>query len=1096
MENSPPLLKITGNPSPTAIANLKEVLSESDNLGKVTVVLAGEGTHPHEVLRLCRQAGRTGRRLLLFACAGQLPNSAQLIKAGVQKIFHSPQDKETLRAWLRQCQPPPRAPLHTESKEAWALLEPTYNAGGQLVDYVILDATPNFVKLFKLPVAGRFFEYFEKDHEELCGAMQRLLRQGTPLQKHLPLPNQKGSCPVSMVRLASKILISAQMDCAAPPKNAARKDRFETFASYSPLGVFEMGTDGRILFANAMLMNMVQVTSLAQASLWPQHIYPADRIKVFMHIRRAQAKRQGFNLSCRFQLADNKLGWFQIKAAPCLNPEGKLVSFVGTVRDSNDDDTEKKSYQTDEILNALPVAVVIKNPETGKLLFNNDAFLQLVGFSHKDDAPNNFSDAFCDYLQNRTDIFEQMQKVRFIDHSQHQLKLPDNKTRNILTNRRTIHYAGQEALLCTCVDITEAETNKRQLYSIIQALPDVLVRLSVDGTVLECLNPARESRMLNFQVGDRFGKALPPHASAEFITALLSWNETKKLEVFEYHLEEENRLPMDVEVRITPLGKGQFLALIRDITQSKRFQSELINARESAVLASRAKSQFLANMSHEIRTPINGVLGMIDLALSTPLSKEQSDYLYTAKTSGQNLLSIIADILDLSKIEADKLEIESIPMSLEHILSETSNSLYHRAREKNLELIVEIVPGTPEQIVSDPTRLRQILTNLIANSIKFTSKGEVFVQANAIQEGSKKMLSISVSDTGVGIPKAKLASIFDAFIQADGSITRRFGGTGLGLTITKQLVEKLGGNISVTSEMNVGTCFRVNIPLGLSKKAETNFKLFAKKTCLLLENSPTARWVLKRMLEQWGIEVSMATNSIEAIALFQKPADQRAFDFAIVDNINAHHVFLQWLEKSNPTFPLVILLRHPRLRKSTISLQQKFSILRPVFRQSMEATLRRIFGMPDEVVPLPKPPKPLTMECLAPVHILVAEDNPINAKLARAMLEKQGHTVTLVSNGLEAVRAVEENAFNVVIMDVQMPEMDGIAATQEIRSREKKNGTYLPIIALTANAMKGDNEACLNAGMDEYLTKPLQKKSLDEALLKVVSLRKPPLPPL
>jgi len=1094
MEHLTPPLKITGTPPTVAITNLAEVLSEFESLGKVTVVLAGEGTNPYEILRLCRNEGRKGRRLLVFACQDELPNPMHLFEAGVQKIFRWAQDKASARIWLRQCQQPNKALPHIEFEEAWALLEPAYNAGGQLVDYVILDATPGFAKLFRLSTPSRFFERFDKVRDALSGPMQQLLQQGIPMQRHLPLPNEEGTCPVSMARLASKILISAQTDLADPPENFAYKDRFETFAAYSPLGVFEISADGQVLFANAMLLNMMQATSLSQASLWPQRIYPADRIKMFLQIRHAQAKHQGFNLSCRLQLSDNQLGWFQVKGAPFLNAKGELISFVGTVRDSNDHDREKKSYQIDEVLNALPVPVVVKNFETGNLLFHNDAFQNLVGFYAETAGPHTGREDFLAYLKTHTNALEPMLDARLLDNFRHQLQLPGSKARNILSSRRRIHYAGQEALLCTCVDITEAEDNKQQLYSIIQALPDMLVRLSMDGTVLECLNPTTERRILNLQVGDRFGKTLPPHASAEFVSALLSLGENKNLGLFEYHLEEENHPPMDVEVRITPLGKGQFLALIRDITQSKRFQHELINARESALLASRAKSQFLANMSHEIRTPINGVLGMIDLALSTPLSKEQSDYLYTAKTAGQNLLSIIADILDLSKIEADKLDIESIPMSLEHILSETINSLSHRAREKNLELILEIAPGTPEKIVSDPTRLRQILTNLIANSIKFTSQGEVFVQANAIQEGSQKMLSISVSDTGVGIPKAKLATIFDAFIQADGSITRRFGGTGLGLTITKQLAEKLGGNISVTSEMNVGTCFRVSLPLGLSQKAQTNSKLFANKSCLLLENNLTTRWVLKRMLEQWGVEVHLVNTSIEAICLFQKTDNPHAFDFAIVDNINAHHAFLQWLEKNNPSFPLVLLLRHLRLRKSTLSLQQEFSILKPVFRHAMEMTLRQMFGMPDETALAPKTPKPITQERLSPIHILVAEDNPINAKLARALLEKQGHKVTLVANGLEAVRAAEEEAFHVVIMDVQMPEMDGIAATQEIRLREKHKGTYLPIIALTANAMKGDNEACIQAGMDEYLTKPLQRQSLDEALLKVVGLRKPPLP--
>ncbi|MCL2626619.1 MAG: ATP-binding protein [Cystobacterineae bacterium] len=1093
MESLSPHFKITGAPPTRAILNLAEVLEEFHNFWKVTVVLAGKGTEPYEVFRLCRLEGRKGRRLLVFACEGELSNPTPLFQAGVQEILQWPQDKGSARLCLQRYQQTPHSPppYPMEFEEAWALLEPSHSAEGQLQDYVVLDATPRFSHIFGLPARARFFERFEASKAELFEPMQQLLQQGTSLKSLLPLPGQENVCPVSMVRLASKILINAQTDFVEPTKNFA-KGRFETLAEHTPVGVFEIALDGQVLFANSMLMNMIQATSLQRASLWPQRIFPEDRIKVFRQIRHAQKNLRSFNLACRFRLLGNKLGWFQIKGAPLLTSKGELVSFVGTVRDSNDD--EQKSYQMDEVLNALPVGVIVKNPETGNLLFSNEAFQHLVGFFKEAIQPDASHQDFHSYLKTRTDILEQLRQARHFGKSQHQLMLPGNKVRNILLSRKKIYYAGQEAMLCTCVDITEAEANKKQLYSIIRALPDMLVRLAEDGTVLECLNPTNEKRMHNFQVGAHFGKSLPSKVSAEFLAALLNWNENKKLELFEYHLEEENKAPSDFEARVTSLGKNQFLTLIRDITQSKRFQSELINARESAILASRAKSQFLANMSHEIRTPINGVLGMIDLALSTPLSKEQSDYLYTAKTSGQNLLSIIADILDLSKIEADKLEMESIPMSLEHILSETSNALSHKAREKNLELIVEMLPGTPDKIVGDPTRLRQILTNLMANSIKFTNKGEIFVQASAIQEGNQKRLSFSVSDTGVGIPKNKLSTIFDAFIQVDGSITRRFGGTGLGLTITKQLVEKLGGDISVNSEVNAGTCFRFNLPLGLSQKAEDNSQLFAKKTCLLLEGNPTMRWVLKRMLEQWGVVVQMENTSIEAISFLQKSIEQHSLDFAIVDNINPHQAFLQWLEKNQPSFPLILLLRQPQIRKPTLCLRQTFSLLRPVFRNSMETTLHHLFGTPNKMAPPTKTPRAPTYETLPPLHILVAEDNAINAKLTRTLLEKQGHKVSLAVNGLQAVHATGKNFFDVVIMDVQMPEMDGIAATQEIRSREKQNGSYVPIIALTANAMKGDSETCLNAGMDEYLTKPLQKKSLLEALSKVLHLRTPPSP--
>lgn len=834
----------------------------------------------------------------------------------------------------------------------------------------------------------------------------------------------------------------------------------------------------------------------------PQELLPPDLAEQRLaYIRQALATQtlQRYEQSLEI---DGKVRHEEVRIAPLNEQEVVLIIRDITERVQAQQALQESEQKFRALFENASVAILIRHAETGEILEANPRALVAYGFSSLEELR-----AF--------DASEQSPYRRALQGEEFSLQTYLEQARQQGSARFEWHWQGRDGrevwedvfvqplvlrgIPCwvfTAVDITARKQAEAELEQFFSVALDLLCIADKEG-YFRRLNPAWEAalgRSLEELQQHPFWEWVHPEDLPATQQAVQKLLEEGRLDGFVNRYRTQDGSYRFIEWRASLAGSLVYAAG-RDITLAKLAEEQMKAVKEAAEAASRAKSEFLATISHEIRTPINAILGMANLLLDTSLDPQQQDWVQTIRYGGEVLLNLINDILDFSKIESQKLELEEIPFSLPQLVEELLDLMAAQAQSKDLELVAWVDPNLPPTLIGDPNRLRQILANLLSNAIKFTPQGEVVVTVEAGErDPEKQWVSVQVRDTGIGIPPEKLDRLFKPFSQVDSSISRQFGGTGLGLAISQRLCQLMGGAIGVESQPGQGSTFRFRIPL---KRPDQELlptaapdPCLAGKRVLLVEDNASQRQLLSRLLSAWGMEVTCCALAAEA----QAAVRTRPFDLALLDATLPDRDGLTLaadLQTAQPRLlPLVLTGRN------FISTAEPLPTLaKPVKASQLRKLLLELVGekAPSSLSSSPAAPPSIWDATLAsryPLQILVAEDNPVNQKVIRLMLERLGYRPDIVGNGLEAVQALRLRPYDLVLMDMQMPELDGLAATRRIRA-ELPPERQPRIVVLTANVFSEGRAAAEAAGVDGYLTKPLEPAALVRVLQGSLPLPKP-----
>jgi two-component system sensor histidine kinase/response regulator len=844
---------------------------------------------------------------------------------------------------------------------------------------------------------------------------------------------------------------------------------------------------------------------------------------------------------------DGRVTWVSTTKLPLRDRHDAIIGTCGISRDITPRKHAEKSLRDSEALyhslvEALPVYLFRKDGQ-GRFTFANGPFLaelnlclaDLAGKTDKDFYPAEMAEK---YMHDDRRVVETGQALEAVEEHIG----PDGGKRYVSVLKVPLRDSNQNVIGMQGIfwDVTPrmraeeelrlakhlAEANQKRTRLIVDSAYDAYVAMDANGIIVDWNRQAELA--FGWTREQAIGRLLhdliiPPAYRAAHVAGVRRFLETGEGPLLNRRVEVQalrrDGSEFHAELTISPIRYSTewiFSAFLHDITERKQAEAELRQARDAAEAASQAKSEFLANMSHEIRTPMNAIIGLTELLLDTPLDAEQRDYLETVKKSADALLSVINDILDFSKIEAGKLELEYSPFDLRDMLGDMLNTLALRAHQKGLELACHIAPEVPETVIGDPVRLRQILINLVGNAIKFTDRGEVVVDVQMRESGVRgpgsgsstrisdpwprtpdpTSLHFQVRDTGIGIAADKQAMIFEAFAQADSSTTRRFGGTGLGLAISSRLVQRMGGRIWVESELGQGSIFHFTARLArhseaLERPMRREPGRLRGLTVLVVDDNATNRFILAETLTQWQMRPTTVENAVLAMEVLES-AHQCGEPFSLVlldaqmpeiDGFMLAERIRQHPDLTGATIMMLSSACQPLETRRCQEIGLAAYLTKPIKQAELYRAILAAVGSPETRPQASPPPPPRPGRTL---NVLLAEDNPVNQKLTVRLLEKQGHAIVVAANGREAVEAVQRQPFDLVLMDVQMPEMDGFEATAAIRRLERGTDRHLPILAMTAYAMKGDRERCLQSGMDDYVSKPIQPRALWEKIDKLV----------
>ena len=899
---------------------------------------------------------------------------------------------------------------------------------------------------------------------------------------------------------------------------AQNEEKYRTIFNTTGCATLIIDTNDTILLVNAVFEKLsgYKKAKLENLKKWQEFISPADLIRYRKYINNRLKHTPGSHRNFEFRFIDKKENSKDV----CLTAEhipGSNHTVISLLNITNGKKTEKALEEKEELFKA-----VVDSDHTGILLYNSDNIITFVnkavtgmlGYKNEEIIGKNFKDLI------GADTKDVAQSIDLQNIDELVLKNKYGKHKHFIISISHLHKLNgrPKEIMVILTDITARKQMEETLAieqtlmsSLIDNVPDTIYFKDKKGHFIK-INRAQTKVLGLKRPEDAIGKTdfdffTREHASDAFKDEqkilkngkpLIGKIEKIRLANGEFRWVSATKIPLVINGDIAGI-----VGISRDITEITEISNELKQknkqldiALAKAESATRAKSNFLANMSHEIRTPMNGVIGMTNLLLDTELSTEQKEYLETIRNGGNALLVLINDILDFSKIESGKLELEKQEFDLRERIEESLDLQATNATQKGLELAYLIQDNTPTTIIGDVTRLGQILNNLLSNAVKFTREGEVIVYVSA-QEISPRHYEykFAIKDTGIGIPKDRMDRLFKSFSQVDMSTTRKYGGTGLGLAISKRLCELMKGKMWVESEINVGSTFYFTIQ---TNTAPPRPKVFIRssnsalkdKRLLIVDDNETNRRILTILSQSWKMHTLEAASAADALKLINKGTP---FDVAVLDMQMPEMDGLELAKEirkipATKTLPLVML--------SSIGWQEKYFqqtglnfsgiMTKPVKQNMLYNTLISIFRGKNNITNTSDNGKneidPQMAKWL-PLKILVAEDNAINQKLILRLLKKMGYDADIVGNGLEVIIALERKKYHVILMDVQMPEMDGLETTRLICKKidhEKRP----QIIAMTANAMQGDKEICLGAGMDDYISKPININELKKVLFK------------